>query len=183
MKFIYAVSGNQVKNIAHIDNTTQLITQDTFPAREQREGYKAVLAYSEENGGVHWDYIPLTGAEKREEAYRTEKSISYDGMDLTVDEANAYWQKYMAEGSSRADDITALIATAKADIRTRFPDQRKGDAMIIREDLDGFIRHYSDTYKIRKVGTDEIYSEAVDLPDTGFSYIETDIEIEEEEHE
>lgn len=56
--------------------------------------------------------------------------------------------------------------------------------MIIREDLGGFIRHYSDqNLLIRKVGTDEIYSEAVDLPDTGFSYIETDIEIEEEEHE
>lgn len=121
MKFIYAVSGNQVKNIAHIDNTTQLITQDTFPAREQRDGFKAALSYNETDG-VYWDYIPLTGAEKREEAYRTEKSISYDGMDLTVDEANAYWQKYMAEGNSRADDITALIATAKAEIRARYPD-------------------------------------------------------------
>ena len=59
--------------------------------------------------------------------------------------------------------------------------------MIIKEivPINGreFIRHYSDTYKIRKIGTDEIYSEAVDLPDTGFSYIETDIEIEEEEQE
>ena len=26
------------------------------------------------------------------------KSISYDGMDLTVDEANAYWQKYIGGG-------------------------------------------------------------------------------------
>lgn len=53
--------------------------------------------------------------------------------------------------------------------------------MIFTEILDGFIRHYSDTFLIRKIGTDEVYSEAVDLPDTGFSYIETDIEIEEEE--
>ena len=59
--------------------------------------------------------------------------------------------------------------------------------MIIKETVPinrcEFTRTYSDTYKIRKIGTDEIYSEAVDLPDTGFSYIETDIEIEEEEHE
>jgi hypothetical protein len=59
--------------------------------------------------------------------------------------------------------------------------------MIIKETvtINGreFTRTYSDTYKIRKIGTDEIYTDAVDLPDTGFSYIETDIEIEEEEHE
>ena len=53
--------------------------------------------------------------------------------------------------------------------------------MIIKETvpINGreFIRHYSDSnLMIRKVGTDEIYSEAVDLPDTGFSYIETDEE-------
>lgn len=59
--------------------------------------------------------------------------------------------------------------------------------MIIKETvpINGreFTRTYSDTYKIRKIGTDEIYSEAVDLPEIGFSYIETDIEIEEEEYE
>ena len=43
-------------------------------------------------------------------------------MDLTVDEANAYWQKYMAEGSNKVSGITALIAAAKADIRARYPD-------------------------------------------------------------
>ena len=57
--------------------------------------------------------------------------------------------------------------------------------MIIKETvtIDGrvFTHTHSDTYKIRKIGTDEIYSEAVDLPEIGFSYIETDIEIEEEE--
>lgn len=119
--YIYTIKDNKAVLLGQQSSYDQLIEQETYPAREQREGYKAVLAYSEENG-VYWNYIALTGEEKREEAYRTEKSISYDGMDLTVDEANAYWQKYMAEGSSRADDITALIATAKADIRTRFPD-------------------------------------------------------------
>lgn len=32
----------------------------------------------------------------------------------------------------------------------------------------------SDTYLIRKVGTNEVYSEAWDLPDSGFAYEETD---------
>ena len=32
----------------------------------------------------------------------------------------------------------------------------------------------SDTYLIRKVGTNEVYSEAWDLPDSGFTYEETD---------
>ena len=31
----------------------------------------------------------------------------------------------------------------------------------------------SDTYLIRKVGTNEVYSEAWDLPDNGFTYEET----------
>ena len=122
MKYIFTVSSDEAKPIAKLTSEyDQLITQDTFPAREHREGYKAALSYNETDG-VHWDYIPLTGEEKREEAYRTEKSILYDGMDLTVDEANAYWQKYMAEGSNKASGITALIAAAKADIRARYPD-------------------------------------------------------------
>ncbi len=47
-----------------------------------------------------------------------------------------------------------------------------------------FRRTYSDEgYLIRKVGTDEIYSEAVDLPDRNFEYVETDQSIEIEESE
>lgn len=43
-----------------------------------------------------------------------------------------------------------------------------------------FIRHYSDADQmIRKDGTDELYSEAIDLPDRGYTYSETDIPIEE----
>lgn len=45
-----------------------------------------------------------------------------------------------------------------------------------------FRRTYSDEgYLIRKVGTGEIYSEAVDLPDRNFEYVETDQSIEIEE--
>lgn len=42
-----------------------------------------------------------------------------------------------------------------------------------------FCRHYSDENKmIRKIGTDEIYSEAVDLMPCKYEYEETDIAIE-----
>ena len=40
---------------------------------------------------------------------------------------------------------------------------------------DGLIRTYSDLgKKIQKVGTDEIYDEAVDLATSGYIYVETD---------
>lgn len=37
-----------------------------------------------------------------------------------------------------------------------------------------FVKTYSDTYMIHKIGTDEIYIEAVDLPTSKFEYEETD---------
>ena len=48
--------------------------------------------------------------------------------------------------------------------------------MIITETrADGLIRTYSDLgKKIQKVGTDEIYDEAVDLATSGYTYVETD---------
>lgn len=43
-----------------------------------------------------------------------------------------------------------------------------------------FKRTYSDdNFMLRKIGTDEIYSEAVDLPDAAFEYEETDEKIPE----
>lgn len=42
-----------------------------------------------------------------------------------------------------------------------------------------FKRTYSDEgYYIQKVGTDEIYSEAVDIPTANYEYVETDQKIE-----
>ena len=42
-----------------------------------------------------------------------------------------------------------------------------------------FVRNYSDqNLMIQKVGTEEIYEEAIDLPESGFVYTETDIPIE-----
>ena len=48
--------------------------------------------------------------------------------------------------------------------------------MIITETrMDGLIRTYSDTgRRIRKVGTDKIYDEAIDLATSGYTYVETD---------
>ena len=55
--------------------------------------------------------------------------------------------------------------------------------MIIKETITidgrGFTHTYSDTYKIRKIGTDEIYTDAMDVPD--YQYEETDMPIEVQE--
>ena len=64
----------------------------------------------------------MTGAEKREQAYQTEKCIEYDDKILTVDEANNIWLYYQAENNPKASELTAAIASAKAAIRERFPD-------------------------------------------------------------
>lgn len=48
--------------------------------------------------------------------------------------------------------------------------------MIYIEQKDGFTYTYSDTYKIRKIGTNEIYSDAMDVLD--YQYEETDIPLE-----
>lgn len=53
-----------------------------------------------------------------------------------------------------------------------------------REDGVDLYRTYSDAnVMIRKTGTEEIYSEAIDVENSGFSYTETDIPIEEESEE
>ena len=44
--------------------------------------------------------------------------------------------------------------------------------MIYIEQKDGFVHTYSDSYLIRKIGTDEIYTDAMDL--TAQQYEETD---------
>lgn len=48
-----------------------------------------------------------------------------------------------------------------------------------REDSIKLYRTYSDrNMMIQKVGTDEIYSEAIDVENSGFTYTETDIPID-----
>lgn len=51
----------------------------------------------------------------------------------------------------------------------------------VREDGVRLIRTYSDTKRlIRKVGTTEVYSEAIDVEDAGYTYEETNQVIDEE---
>lgn len=66
--------------------------------------------------------VEPTPAERREQAYNTEKVIEWDGSMLTVTEAAKLWQYYAAEGSDKATQLQALIAAAKAEIRTEYPD-------------------------------------------------------------
>lgn len=73
--------------------------------------------------GIHWEYIPYTPEELRERAYETEKVISYEGKMLTVDGANRKWQEYQAEGNSKANELTTMIANAKVAIRGQYPDE------------------------------------------------------------
>lgn len=48
-----------------------------------------------------------------------------------------------------------------------------------RNDGVNLYRTYSDANRlIHKLGTDEIYSEAIDVENSGFEYEETDVEIE-----
>lgn len=65
----------------------------------------------------------LTNKEKREQAYETRACVEYDGQTLTVDAANKLYLAYSAEGQmERAQELSTLIAVAKAEIRAEFPD-------------------------------------------------------------
>ena len=45
--------------------------------------------------------------------------------------------------------------------------------------MDGLVYTYSDVgKKIHKIGTDEIYDTAIDLPNAGYTYAETDADSE-----
>ena len=63
-----------------------------------------------------------TAEELREIAYNTEKCIEWEGEMITVTEAAQLWQYYAAEGSAKADQLTALISAAKSEIRSRIHD-------------------------------------------------------------
>ena len=121
MKYIYQINGTEAELIQKTEEYDNIISQDTFPAREYHENTHAVLSYNEEQG-VHWEYTPFTPEELREQAYETEKLIEWDGVMLTVDGSNDMFLKYTAEGNTKADELTALIAAAKTGIRERFPD-------------------------------------------------------------
>lgn len=122
MTYIYKINGTTAELIDRAEAYDSLITSNTFPAREYHENTHGVLSYNETEG-VHWEYIPYTAAELREQAYETEKCIEWDGDMLTVDEANKMFLRYDAEGfTEKSAALTTLIAQAKAEIRARYAD-------------------------------------------------------------
>ena len=120
--YIYAIKDNKAVLLGQQSSYDQLIEQETYPARVDHPNTHAVLSYSEAEG-IHWEYIPFTPEELRERAYETDKVIRYEGKMLTVDEANRKWQEYQAEGNSKANELTTMIANAKAMIREQYPDK------------------------------------------------------------
>ena len=68
------------------------------------------------------DAPALTPAEQREAAYNTAQIIPWEGGNITVTEAAQLWQYYAAEGNMKAYDLQSLIAKAKSEIRTQYPD-------------------------------------------------------------
>lgn len=68
--------------------------------------------------------VKPTASQMRENAYNTEQVIEWDGAMITVTEASQKWQYYAAEGNTvKIDELTALIAEAKASIREQYPDE------------------------------------------------------------
>lgn len=120
--YIYTIKDNKAVLLGQQSSYDQLIAQETYPARVDHPNTHAILSYSEAEG-IHWEYIPYTPEELRERAYETDKVISYEGKMLTVDEANRKWQEYQAEGNSKANELTTMIASAKATIREQYPDE------------------------------------------------------------
>lgn len=124
MKYIFGIneSGEAKQLATAISPYNEVVTQDYYPAREYRPGYRAVLKYDVEQG-VYWDYILIPASEKREHAYESYKCITYGDLLMTVDEANKMWTEYEAEGSLKAAELSDLIAAAKAMIRKMYPDE------------------------------------------------------------
>ena len=68
--------------------------------------------------------VKPTASQMRENAYNTEQVVEWDGAMITVTEASQKWQYYAAEGNTvKIDELTALIAEAKASIREQYPDE------------------------------------------------------------
>ena len=139
MRYLYTTENGRANLITSIDEQTQqLHIQETYPAKEYREGYVSYLAYDSERG-IHWEFERMSNAELREKAYEKEKIITYENSLITVDEANKLWLEYQAEGSEKASAISALIAQAKATIRARYSDDVVEQAPVDNgeEDMNG----------------------------------------------
>lgn len=101
-----------------VEHTKESMIPDGEP-----ETYKAATVTKMTAGIVPEPEKP-TPAKQRENAYNTKAIIEWDGEMLTVTKASQKWQYYAAEGNTaKTDELTALIAEAKAKIREQYPDE------------------------------------------------------------
>ena len=84
------------------------------------------FAYDDATGTF---YRLLTGKEKREQAYAMESRVTYEGEEMTVNEAEQKAMFYLFEDTETAAAIVAelkrLITTAKAEIRKDYSDENE----------------------------------------------------------
>ena len=104
-------AGKHYAGFVDIEHDGQTVTSCVW----NEEAYQAYLAEHPVN--------QLTPAERRETSYNTEAIIPWAGELLTVTAAAQLWQYYAAEGSGKAEELQALIAQAKAEIRAKYPDE------------------------------------------------------------
>jgi hypothetical protein len=64
-----------------------------------------------------------TAAQARENLYKTLECIEWGDDKMTINDANALFQAYFAEGSTKADELQELITEAKTKIREDNPDK------------------------------------------------------------
>ena len=94
---------------------------DTFPFVNIEVHNRTVTTMT---AGVIPEPETPSSTKQREEAYNTQAIISFGGEMLTVTQASQKWQYYAAEGNtSKTDELTALIAEAKARIREQYPNE------------------------------------------------------------
>lgn len=112
---------------APVDDIIKLCADDGFVLRE--DDPSDYLRQEFGSGGLMLTNVPapsapepLTAEQQRELAYNAAQVIAWNGEMLTVTQAALHWQYYAAEGSTKADDLRALIAAAKAQIRAEYPD-------------------------------------------------------------
>jgi hypothetical protein len=116
---------HEVNHGAEEPNIVQTFHACEIRCTEETFASNYALALKEAVGGevtVEDVGEPLTPAQQREAAYNTAKIIPWEGGNITVTEAAQMWQYYAAEGNPKAEELTALIAKAKTEIRERYPD-------------------------------------------------------------
>lgn len=103
---------------AEVEHTKESMIPDGEP-----ETY-TVVTVTKITAGIVPEPEKPTPAKQRENAYDTQAIIEWDGEMLTVTKASQKWQYYAAEGNTaKTDELTALIAEAKAKIREQYPDE------------------------------------------------------------